>query len=237
MPQTQPGVAPSGLALIPYAQGGGAIQWPAVPGAVAYTVDRAEDYGTIAWTTLGSSCSGSTTSLKFATSVPNGPVQPNHVGFLDITGTTPRLRYVYRVRAFDAAGRMGWSSIRWRAPHSGDPKIYSSKVTGSTVELNVAFWTVDRDDNLTASERANFDFHGGRPPDQFVVNTSYGVTTPFVASSVRDIASPEFHLRLTSVPEGTHTFTVNAYWTLLWDGTLPRVVSAKSTSAQITVKP
>ena len=128
------------------------------------------------------------------------------------------------------------------------------RIVGSTVTFEVAFQGGMPDDNLSPSDRASQDVHffrGSRPPDLVGVTSSYGwmrTPSPFHfdapptgGSDPNDPSLParsaSNEVEITSVPVGPQTFTVTYYWTLLWDGTLPRVVATRSVSSQITVKP
>lgn len=214
--QSAGGPSPSSFTLQEETPGGPRFYWPAVPGAVAYVVDRAVD-GTTSWKLAGTTC-GSPNAIRSQTYT-NGE---SRVFFEDISGgVVAGTTYVYRVKAFGAAGEMGWNSTRWTAPHAPPPQWQPTVVTGSTAKLAFVFpggfgrnssfladaWKLTASDGRSWTGRVNY----------------YNNTSPIFVTVL-------------GLPVGTHTFTLTAEWSQAFDPALPRVTATSSAQTTVTIK-
>ena len=208
-----PGQAPSRVDTVPGQVTSAAITWRLVPNAIAYVVDQATVMpgGVLSpWRIVGSNCAGATSQIVIAGATPIAPVPAGHAGVLDVLNPQPGTTLVYRVRAYDAAGRMGWNSVRWTAPSRPAVRVDSMRASGSTLILGIG---------VPSSAT------GLRLPDEFSVSTSFGTRMSqqsFGTTRVRPVA-------FSSVPLGPQTYTVTLLWTGQWMGRNVIVGSATTT--------
>ncbi|MBC7790782.1 MAG: hypothetical protein H7Z74_12610 [Anaerolineae bacterium] len=192
------------------------LEWPAVPGAVAYLVERAVD-GTSDWIVAASTCGSPDAIREYERT--SGQTR---IWFRDIAGGVELGKtYVYKVTAVGAAGEVGWNSVRWSPPPY--TPSFTTTVTGSTVVL-------------TASQPCQIFTFTSLWSQEMEITASYGFSriVPTNNACGSTSISP---VTIYGVPEGTHTFTVAALWTQSLDPAMPRVVGRSSASALITIKP
>lgn len=210
--QKLPGPGPASFTLVSLAEPSMGAKWPAVPGAVAYVVERSVE-GSNVWTLVGSTCGGPS-PIRITTSP---AVSVNEVFFVDLSGgIVPGTRYIYKIKAIGAVGETGWNSTRWTAPTLFVPTWYPTKISGSTVEL---MW------------RFQSTIPGNRWPDQFHVSSDYGL------SQTTSCMPPICGLTVYGVPEGTNTFTLTARWVDYWSTPPKPVFATVSTTTTITIQP
>jgi hypothetical protein len=184
-----------------------AIMWPRVPGAVAYLVDRKPlAGGPYAWIPVGSNCAGSgaqNSPVVLTGSTPVSPLPANHAGILEdgqppLVGVTS----VYRVRAYDAGGRMSWSSIQLTKPPYAGIQLDSLQASGGTLTLRLQVTNAPR------------------PPASVTIQTSFGKS-----QSVPSFGAAFSRLLVfNAVPPGPQTYTAIADWTIPWNGVARSVV-------------
>lgn len=212
-PGTPPGQAPSDVDTVAGRLYTAAVTWRLVPNAIAYIVDRATVMpgGTPGpWGLVASNCAGATSKIVIAGATPIAPVAANHAGAIDNVQFGPGTQVVYRVRAYDAAGRMGWNSIRWTAPPRPAVRVDSMRASGSTLILGVGVPP---------------SLAGVRLPDYFSIQTSYGTRVSQQAFGTTALRPVSF----SSVPLGPQTYTVTLLWEGEWLGQKTSVGSATTT--------
>lgn len=193
------------------------VKWPAVPGAVAYVVERAVQGTNVVWTRVGSTCE----SPSQFRDVSGGGAAT--MAFKDQSGSiVSGTKYFYKVKAIGAAGETGWNYTSWTAPGPPpQPQISIPNVSGSTVSLS---WT------QPSSWGVGYPYW--RPPDHYRISTTYGwsVTKAQVCGST-------CFLTLLGVPEGTHGVRVTGEWLDDWSPPPYRVYATSWNGRSITIQP
>jgi len=195
------------------------FSWEAVPGAVAYQVERAVD-GTNNWVLAGSTC-GSPDAIRedLSTGRP-------YIVFQDIAGgLRSGETYVYKVNAIGAKGEVGWNSVRWNASSALEPRFETVVIAGSTV-------------TLTMSLLAGYTLGGcvsSSTPLEVAVTAAYGLNRNVTLGTACSPLLPQ--VVVYGVPIGTHTFTASAHWLQSLDPAMPRVMLTTSRDTVITIKP
>jgi hypothetical protein len=206
------------------------LEWSAVPGAVAYVVERSVD-GSNAWSLIADTCSKLSQFQSAAGSALPQIARP--VVYTDNSdGVIPRTFYAYRVVAIGApgtgggfAGRVWWNQIKWVAPDPVAPQWISTSIT-NTGALRVQ-WRFDAPGNPFLPAQ----------PDSYVLSTTTGWTQDS-GTGLRAVGSClGFNgcvVNFTGAPSGTHVFTLTAQWIAMTNG-VKQVVATTQADQTVTI--
>lgn len=216
--QPAAGPPPASFVLVKSWPSGPEFDWPTVPGAVAYLVERAIDNGAYQWQIVGSTC-GQLDDIR-AVQYGDGTTS---LRFRDIAGgVVPGTRYVYKVSAVGPAAELGWNSTRWTAPAQAPNFNQAPEIVGSTVKLWFeVLCATDMSQVVTVTA-----------PTEVLITSSYGFSAVYANGS----ACHHLMYPVNGVPISTHTFTITSHWLQSLDPSRPAVIPTGGTTASISVE-